>query len=141
MTRSTLATLLVVCALPASAQTIYQCTDVNGGKLIANTRVDKTCKPVVVTQDATIPAPKARPSGAATNPTPAGFPRVSEDTQRSRDGDRRRILEQELATEQQALRPTESPKTTLDRVQPYRDRVAQHERSIVAIQKEISALR
>ena len=154
MTRSTLATLLVVCALPASAQTIYQCTDVNGGKLIANTRVDKTCKPVVVTQDATIPAPKARPSGAAANPTPAGFPRVSEDTQRSRDSDRRRILEQELATEQrsldqaqrelaeqQALRPAESPKTTLDRVQPYRDRVAQHERNIVAIQKEISALR
>ena len=48
--------------------------------------------------------------------------------------------QRELA-EQQSLRPSESPKTTLDRVQPYRDRVAQHERNIVAIQKEISALR
>lgn len=154
MTRSMLATLLVAFAVPASAQTIYRCTDANGGMLISNTRVDKTCKPVVVTQDATIPAPKAKPSGAAANPTPAGFPRVAEDTQRSRDMDRRRILEQELAAEQrnlelarrelaeqQALRPSESPGSALDRVQPYRDRVAQHERNIVAIQKEISALR
>jgi hypothetical protein len=29
----------------------------------------------------------------------------------------------------------------VDRVQPYRDRVAQHERNIVAIQKELSGLR
>jgi hypothetical protein len=154
MTRSTLATLIVAFALPASAQTIYRCTDANGGMLISNTRVDKSCKPVVITQDATIPAPKAKPAGAAANPTPAGFPRVQEDTQKSRDVDRRRILEQELAgeqrnlelaqrelSEQQSLRPAESPASTLDRVQPYRDRVAQHERNIVAIQKEISGLR
>ena len=154
MTRSTLVTLLVAFAVPASAQTIYRCTDANGGMLISNTRVDKSCKPVVITQDATIPAPRTKPSGAGANPTPAGFPRVQEDTQRSRDVDRRRILEQELAgeqrspelaqrelSEQQALRPAESPASTLDRVQPYRDRVAQHERNIVAIQKEISGLR
>jgi len=158
MTRSTLATLLVAFALPAaasaSAQTIYRCTDANGGMLISNTRVDKSCKPVVITQDATIPAPKAKAAGAAANPTPAGFPRVQEDTQKARDTDRKRILEQELAgeqrsldqaqrelTEQQTLRPAESAATTLDRVQPYRDRVAQHERNIAAIQKELSGLR
>jgi DNA polymerase III delta prime subunit len=153
MTRSTLATFLVVLALPASAQTIYRCTDANGGMLISNTRVDKSCKPVVITQDATIPAPK-KPAGAAANPTPAGFPKVQEDAQKARDTDRKRILEQELAgeqrsldqaqrelTEQQAIRPAESASTTLDRVQPYRDRVAQHERNIVAIQKELSGLR
>jgi len=153
MTRITLATLFITLALPASAQTIYRCTDADGGMLISNSRVNKSCKPVVITQDATIPAPR-KPTGAAANPTPAGFPRVQEDTQKARDNDRKHILEQELAseqrsleqaqrelTEQQALRPAESPTTTLDRVQPYKDRVAQHERNIVAIQKELSGLR
>ena len=153
MTRSTLALLLAAFALPASAQTIYRCTDANGGMLISNTRVDKSCKAVVSSPDSTLPAPKARASGAAANPSPAGFPRVQEDTQKARDTDRKRILEQELAgeqrsldqaqrelAEQQSVRASESP-AARDRVQPYRDRVAQHERNIVAIQKELSSLR
>jgi len=153
MTRITLATLFITLALPASAQTIYRCIDADGGMLISNTRVNKSCKPVVITQDATIPAPR-KPAGAAATPTPSGFPRVQEDTQKARDNDRKHILEQELSTEQrsleqaqrelaeqQGLRPTETQATTLDRIQPYRDRVAQHERNIVAIKKELSGLR
>jgi len=153
MTRITLAALFITLALPASAQTIYRCTDAGGGMLISNSRVNKTCKPVVITQDATIPAPR-KPAGAAATPTPAGFPKVQEDTQKARDNDRKHILEQELSTEQrsleqaqrelteqQGLRPAESPTTTADRIQPYRDRVAQHERNIVAIKKELSGLR
>jgi DNA polymerase III delta prime subunit len=154
MTRSTLALLLAALALPATAQTIYRCTDANGGMLISNTRVDKSCKAVVSSPDSTLPAPKTRASGAAAaNPSPAGFPRVQEDTQKARDTDRKRILEQELAgeqrsldqaqrelAEQQSVRASESP-ASRDRVQPYRDRVAQHERNIVAIQKELSSLR
>ena len=158
MTRSTLALLLAAAAaaafaLPATAQTIYRCTDANGGMLISNTRVDKSCKAVVSSPDSTLPAPKARASGAAANPSPAGFPRVQEDTQKARDTDRKRILEQELAgeqrsldqaqrelAEQQSVRASESP-AARDRVQPYKDRVAQHERNIVAIQKELSSLR
>ena len=153
MTRSALALFLVAFAVPASAQTIYRCTDANGGMLISNTRIDKSCKEVVSSPDSTLPAPKARASGAAANPSPATFPKVQEDTQKARDGDRKRILEQELAgeqrsldqaqrelAEQQSVRASESP-AARDRVQPYRDRVAQHERNIVAIQKELSSLR
>jgi hypothetical protein len=47
--------------------------------------------------------PRAKPVGAAANPSPAGFPRVQEDTQKARDTDRRHILEQELAGEQRNL--------------------------------------
>ncbi len=154
MTRSTLATLLLVLALPASAQTIYRCTDPNGGTLISNTRVDKSCKAVALPPDSSLPAPRARPSGAAANPSPAGFPKVPEDAQKARDTDRKRILEQELAGEQrsldqaqreladqESLRGRDASASALDRVQPYRDRVAQHERNIVAIQKELSGLR
>ncbi len=154
MTRSTLATLLLVLALPASAQTIYRCTDANGGTLISNSRVDKSCKAVPVTPDSSLPAPRARPSGAAANPSPAGFPRVQEDAQKANDTDRKRILEQELAGEQRSLdqaqreladqdslRGRDASASALDRLQPYRDRVAQHERNIIAIQKELSGLR
>ncbi len=154
MTRSTLAFLLAAFAMPAAAQTIYRCTDANGGMLISNPRVDKSCKAVVSSPDSTLPAPRAKPGGAAANPTPAGFPRVPEDTQKSRDTDRKRILEQELVAEQRSLdqaqrelaeqqrvRSSEGSASALDRAQPYRDRVAQHERNIVAIQKELSGLR
>lgn len=154
MTRSTLAFLLAAFAVPAAAQTIYRCTDANGGMLISNTRVDKSCKAVVSSPDSTLPAPKAKPGGAAATPTPGSFPRIPEDTQKARDTDRKRILEQELATEQRSLdqaqreladqqrvRSSEGSASALDRVQPYRDRVAQHERNIVAIQKELSGLR
>jgi hypothetical protein len=154
MTRSTLALLIAAAAMPAAAQTIYRCTDAGGGMLISNTRVDKSCKAVVISPDSTLPAPKGKASGATATPTPAGFPKVGEDTQKARDTDRKRILEQELVGEQRSLeqaqrdladqqtaRGSESPGSKIDRLQPYRDRVAQHERNIIAIQKELSGLR
>ena len=91
-------------------------------------------------------------SGAAANPSPAGFPKVQEDTQKARDGDRRHILEQELAGEQRSLEQArkelaeqEALRTAndgrQDRILPYKDRVGQHERNIQAIQKELSNLK
>lgn len=148
MTRNTLALLLAALAMPASAQTIYKCIDANGGTLISNARVDKNCKAVVSSPETTLPAPRARPSGAAANPTPSGFPRVQEDTQKARDGDRRHILEQELAGEQRSLEQArkdlaeqEALRGSPERLAPYRDRVGQHERNIQAIQKELGNLK
>ena len=160
------ALLLGVGALPVFAQSIYKCTDASGATVITNSNSSKNCKLVSSGPDNTVAAPKvaapvssspvpSRPAAAA-NPTPAGFPRVSENTQKSRDGDRRRILEQELSNEQRSL---EQAKRTLaeqetvrngdeknyqkviDRLQGYKDSVAQHERNIQAIQKELSNLR
>ncbi|MDR1994656.1 DUF4124 domain-containing protein [Azonexus sp.] len=154
MTRIALALLIAAASLPAVAQTIYKCVDENGGTLISNTRVNKDCKAVVSTPETAMPAPPPRPRSAAANPTPADFPRVAEDAQKARDGDRRLILEQELSGEQRNLAQAkrdladqenlrQPPATTagVDRLAPYRDRVAQHERNIVAIQKELSGLR
>lgn len=149
MKRSLLTLLVVSMPLTATAQTIYKCLDASGGTVIANSRIEKNCKAIVSGPENSLPAPKARPAGAAANPSPAGFPRVGEDTQKSRDGDRRHILEQELAGEQRSL---ESAKKELaeqeaakggpsDRTAPYRDRVGQHERNIQAIQKELGNLK
>jgi hypothetical protein len=158
MTRLTHALLLAAFALPATAQTIYKCTDAGGGTLISNTKVDKNCKAVASSPESSMPAPKARSasSGAAANPSPAGFPRIQEDTQKARDTDRRRILEQELAgelrnldqarkdlTEQESIRGGDDKNAlkVQDRLVPYKERVAQHERNIQAVQKELGNLR
>ena len=149
MMRSALALLITVVALPISAQTIYKCIDANGGTLISNTRVDKNCKAIVSGPESSMPAPpRAKSSSATANPSPASFPRVQEDTQKTRDGDRRHILEQELSGEQRNLEQArkdlseqEALRGTAERLAPYKDRVAQHERNIQAIQKELGNLR
>ena len=149
MIRSALALLFATVAIPASAQTIYKCIDANGGTLISNARVEKNCRAIVSGPDSSVPAPpRAKATSAVSNPTPAGFPRVQEDTQKARDGDRRYILEQELTGEQRSLEQArkdlgeqEALRAPVDRQAPYRDRVAQHERNIQAIQKELGNLK
>lgn len=155
MTRSILALLLAATSLSAAAQTIYKCTDASGGTLISNSKVNKNCVAVSGGSDSSMAPPKAR-SGAAANPTPSSFPRVQEDTQRARDTDRKRILEQEMAGEQRNLEQAKKElaeqeairsgdernyQRVLDRLQPFKDRVSQHERNIEAIQKELNKLR
>jgi hypothetical protein len=148
MTRCTLALLLALLPFAVSAQTIYKCIDANGATTYTNSRLDKNCKAIASGPENTIPAPPPRAKASAT-PTPAGFPRVQEDTQKARDNDRRHILDQELAGEQRNLEQAKkelaemeaSRGTGSDRAAPYRDRVAQHERNIQAIQKELSNLK
>lgn len=156
MTRTIVATLSLLISLPAVAGTIYKCTDEAGGTLISNSKVNKSCQAVVSGPDSSVPAPKAKTPGATANPSPAGFPKVAEDTQKARDTDRKRILEQEMAGEQKNLEVAKKDladqeatrggdeknyQRVLDRLQPYKDRVSQHERNIQAIQKELNNLR
>ena len=140
--------LLALLPFAASAQTIYKCIDANGATTYTNSRLDKSCKAIASGPENTMPAPPARAKPSA-NPSPAGFPRVQEDTQRARDNDRRHILDQELAGEQRNLEQARkelaeqeaSRGASADRIAPYRDRVAQHERNIQAIQKELGNLK
>ena len=83
-------------------------------------------------------------------------PRVDTNTQRSRDDERRRILESELAAEQEqltqaqaALAEQESIRQgdernyarVLERLKPFQETVAQHEKNIASIKQELSNLR
>ncbi len=147
MTRSPLALLMVLLPLTVSGQTIYKCIDANGGTVISNSRLEKNCKAITSPAENYSPPPKARPAAASANPSPAGFPRVQEDTQRARDNDRRAILDQELASEQRNLDLARKElaenegRGATDRAASSRDRVARHERNIQAIQKELANLR
>lgn len=153
MKRISIAMLLSGLAVGAQA-TIFKCTVEDGSEVISNKRMGKSCKTVVIDSENSLPAPKNQPKATA-NPSPASFPKVSEDAQKSRDKDRKHILEQELIGEQTKLQQAKkelaeqeaaagadknAPKA-LERIQPYKERVAQHERNIAAINKELSGLK
>jgi len=98
------------------------------------------------------------PSGSTPKaPTPAGFPRVDPETQKGRDGVRRKVLSDELAAEEKLLSetrvayadgaPSPLPEERAD-TEKYRARIARlrqalfvHERNIEALKKELAAVR
>lgn len=139
--------ILLAMPLAVSAQTIYRCTDADGRTLISNSRVNSQCKAIMSDGGNALPAPKASSGAprASANPTPASFPRVQENAQRARDTDRRHILEQELAGEQRNLADAQKDLAAAgsapEQAARQRERVAQHERNIQAIQKELANLR
>lgn len=157
--RFCLAAALAATAAAAQADVMYQCIDEQGHKTFSNVKlVDKgvKCTAMDLGPATTIPAPRPAASPAARPGSPAGFPRVGESAQKERDNDRRRILENELEAErrnldqarkdlaeQEAIRTGDERnyQRVLDRLEPYKNKVALHERNIEAIEKEIAKLR
>ena len=131
--------------LTAAASTLYKCTDDSGVVLYTNQKTSKkNC--IVLSQQ----SPPASDSGAkqrtSAAPTPGDFPRVSGNEQKARDGDRRAILDKELANELQNVE--KAKKDLLDagsqppeKLQPLRDTVALHERNVESLKKELGNLR
>jgi hypothetical protein len=97
------------------------------------------------------------PVRAAAPSAPPGFPRVDAETQKGRDDVRRKVLGDELASEEKALgeartayadgAPEPLPEERNDaekyrqRIGRLRQSVALHERNIEAIRKELAAVR
>ena len=153
--------LLGLVAHPVQADVMYQCVDESWHKSFSNIKSSVKggkCTAMDLGEPAAAPASKA---AAAKAPTPASFPKVDDNAQKARDNDRRRILGDELAAEQKNLDDAkkalaEQEVTVLpneriqggaiaggkvqERVQPFKDKVALHERNIEAIQKEIARL-
>ncbi len=99
---------LLATALPAAAQmdAIWSCVDDQGHKVFQNNGLGTNCHRVdgvVATIPGTTSSPPRRVAPPVPGVSPANFPRVDRDTQRLRDVDRRRILEDELRTEQDRL--------------------------------------
>ena len=144
-----LALLALFCAGRVWADDIYQCTDENGKVEYKNTGVTKGCKklnvePVVVPK---LAGPAAK--------SPSNFPRVDNDTQKSRDTDRRRILEDELKVQEAKLADLQKSfnngeperqgdernyQRYLDRVQQMKDDIARTQSDIDSIRSELSKL-
>ena len=134
----------------ARADTLYKCVDDQGHATYTNQKSPgKSC--TVLSQDkpvSTFTAPRKA--------SPGEFPRVNADTQKSRDEDRRKILENELATEKKSLDEAKKALAeqeavreggernyarVLERLKPYQDNVALHQRNVEALEKEMASLR
>jgi hypothetical protein len=144
---------------PAFAQAdIFLCTDDAGRKTFQNTGAGKGCKRLDVQPLVTVPAPRLPPVSANSNPVrpavdqraAASFPRVEAETQRARDGDRRRILEDEMKSEEDKLARL---RTEFNNGQPerngdetrnyarYQERVARMQEDIQRSESNLAALR
>ena len=158
--------LLAACVAGGAQAEIYKCVEESGRVTYSNAQ-SKNCTRLNVGPPNAVPSPKpsASPnasSNGSRNASPGDFPRVDSGTQRARDDDRRRILDQEMANEQSALEAAR--KSLLDeegkiqyqrnvspnsvsaaqanvRLQQHRDQIALHERNIEALRKEIANLR
>jgi hypothetical protein len=148
-------------AIGAAHADVFKCVDEDGSVTYTNAKSGKNCK--ALSSDLPVSSvPSNAPAKKAT-PTPGSFPKVDGDTQRTRDNDRRKILENELAAEQKALEAAKkelgdaesAPETFRlkgggtgrnvaayeEKVKPLQDKAALHERNIEALKKEIGNLR
>ena len=144
----------------STVHTLYKCMGDDGVTLYTNQKTkDKKCTVLSVqvpgpalpnnriANNGVSPAPTGGNAGksATKTPTPADFPRVTGNDQKSRDGDRRAILDRELATEQahldKARLPTSASAASPEARKAWQDSIALHERNIEALNKEIARLR
>ncbi len=145
-------TALVLAAWPAYAD-IYKSVDSDGRVTFSNIPMKGAIRVY------TDPIPmgnksRGKSSGGSnvTAPSPANFPRVDAATQKSRDTNRKQILNDELATEQQALTDARkaladaqssseaqtNPQKYQERVARLRDNATLHEKNVAALQQEMA---
>ena len=155
---------LISTSASAQSSDIFVCVDEHGQKVFQNTGNVKSCKKMDVQPILTLPASRVPQARSSVQPaveqraaaSPANFPRVDGDTQRTRDSDRRRILEDELKGEEERLAKLKSefnngePERRGDErnFSLYRERVlrlqediARTENNMRALVREISLLR
>ena len=152
--RSPFTLVLALAAFYAQADTLYKCTDADGHTTYTNQKTNaKNC--TVLIQDkpvSTFAPPKTR----ANTPTPSEFPKVSPEAQKNRDGDRRKIIEDEMSVERkkldearQSLAEQEAQRVGgeknyqkyLERIKPFQDEVDLHQRNVDSLQKELGNLK
>lgn len=138
---------------------VFKCVDEEGHVTYTNAKPSAKSKCTALSRDQRV---STVPGRSANAPSPANFPKVDGDTQKARDNDRRKILDQELATEQKSLEQAkkelaEQEDTVLpqernvggtinqpkvqNRLQTFKDKVALHERNIEALKKELANLK
>lgn len=145
-----LAALLTCMATTAGAE-MWKCIGADGNPSYTNVRTEaKGCKSLNLEPLNTAPAQRAPQQ------KPANFPSVDSDTQKQRDAGRRKILDQELAQEQQLLdvakkQLTEQQDIRLgseknfarveERLKPFEGRVKLHESNIESLKRELTNIK
>ncbi|HYA19591.1 MAG TPA: DUF4124 domain-containing protein [Burkholderiales bacterium] len=144
-----LCAVILMLGFVAAKADIYKQVDENG-------RVTYSNVPSKGAQKLNLEPLNTVPSGQPGAATPGNFPKVDAETQKNRDDVRRQILEQELSQEMAQLeeakkRLAEAESTRiggernyqkyLDRTQPFRDEVAEHQKNVDALKEELAGLK
>jgi hypothetical protein len=124
---------------------VYLCVDDHGVKEYRNNSLTKNCKKIDLPGLTVMPAPVFKKEKMAPH---GDFPQVDEKTQKKRDGDRKKILQDELANEQKKLNELNStyqngnPERLGDErnYEKYQERTAAMKADIDRSQKNIEAL-
>lgn len=142
---------LALCLAPHSASAqLFKCVDASGKVTYSNDGgSSKGCRQLSNDQSVSTISMRASPS-------PATFPKVSDEAQKERDKARRQVLEKEMDNERMELEEArhklaeqegirygdeKNYQKALDRMQPYKDAVERRERNIEALTQELSRLR
>ena len=136
---------------------VYVCTDENGAKEYRNTGATRGCRKVELPGLPVAPQPKrAAPGGAGVAEAAVNFPKVDAGMQKSRDSDRKLLLQEELNTEEKKLAGLKAdfsngePERRGDernyakyqeRVAGMKDDIARSERNIAALKRELANVR
>ena len=141
--------LLLAAAGAAHAQDTYKCVDERGNTTFTNMGSTKGCTKMNV-DPVVIPRLVNPPSRQA---SPGNFPKVDSSTQKARDSDRRRILEDELRDKEAQLADLKREYNNgeperqgnernyqryLDRTERLKSDIARTESDIASIRSEIS---
>ena len=148
--------VLALLAAPTLAETCKY-VDKDGRTIYSNVPIKNARKLVCFQPPAPVAAETPAPAPApAVKPPDNPKARVDASTQRKRDDERRQILEEELAREQDALAEArralaeqESIRSgdernyqrVLDRLKPYQETVEMHEKNIASIKREMGNLK
>jgi len=149
--------MLCICPLLAQAE-IYKAVDADGHVTYSSTPI-KGGKKIILEPLPTM-VPPARSRSAA---SPEGFPRVDGETQKGRDDTRRKILQDELNTEEKLLEEAkqslkegeENPEVYQgkdgktyrnvakyeEKVKTLNEQVGMHQKNIEALKTELSKLK
>ena len=156
-----LSTLLISGAAHAD---IYKYVDENGNVTFTNTPIKGAVRIMSESSQPATTAPRRSSSDSATpraarvaTPSPANFPKVDTATQKSRDSNRRLILEEELNGERASLSKAQknlqeadanrtateqaNPKLYLERIGKLRETIVMHEKNVAALQAELARVR
>lgn len=130
--------LVLMSVWPIAAQAeIYKSVDADGHVTYSSTPL-KGGKRIILEPNLSTPSPSVRSRSAS---TPENFPRVESVTQRSRDDTRRKILEDELGTEQRLLEEAQAAlKEGESNPEVYRGQDGKTYRNVAKYQEKIKAL-
>lgn len=148
--------LILICTTCAGGASADICKYVDGeGRVIYSNLPVKGAKRLSC--DVTLDAGGTGGKSARNSPSPAGFPKVDTATQKNRDDLRRKVLDEELATENKLLAEVRAayrdgaPERLADEQgneTKYRERasklkqdLAVHERNVAALKQELAKLK